>query len=282
MNRAEKKTNTNRINAGKGALFQPLDIGHKTHMALISPDSAFWTLVRKSKLGSVICDPKFADAFEAKSAEFLKEMDTLRFGLKPSTVYFNPTDRCNLNCSYCYIPESMRKGGVNMGKDDLFKTLDKLKAYFDSIGMDGRKPSIIFHGAEPMMNKEAVFPAMSAYKKDFVFAIQTNATLLDEEAAAFLKEHCEGVGISLDGATAGIADRTRKDWSGKGQYEKVVKTIAMLREHPGFNVICTATAENMANLTELVDFLHGEGVRVCMLNALRCTRSVRAISSPTK
>ena len=268
----DTRTNSTRINACKGANFQPFDIGHKNHIALINPDSAFWALIKKNKLGAVVTDPKFADSFDAKSAQFLKEMQTLRFELKPSTVYFNPTDRCNLNCSYCYIPEKMRHDGANMSKDTMFKTLDKIKLYFDGVGMNGRKPAIIFHGAEPMMNKEAIFPAMAAYKDVFTFAIQTNATLLDNESAAFLKEHCEGVGISLDGATPEIADRTRKDWSGKGQYGKVTETIAMLKDHPGFNVICTATSENMESLTEMVDFLHASEVKVCMLNALRCTQ----------
>ncbi len=271
-NLAAQASNTTRMNACKGHTFQVFDIGHKTHIAVISPDTAFWTVVRKTKLGSFLSDPKLIDAFEAKSAEFNKEMTTLRSGLKPTTVYFNPTDRCNLNCSYCYIPEAMRKDGAHMSKESMFKALDKIKLYFDSIGMDGRKPAIIYHGAEPMMNKEAVFPAMEKYKDVFTFAVQTNATLLDEESAAFLKAHCDGIGISLDGATLETADKTRRDWSGKGQYDKVVKTIGMLKDHPGFNVICTATTENMDKLTEMVDFLHAAEVKVCMLNALRCTQ----------
>ena len=264
--------NTTKINACDGASFLPFDIGHKSHIALISPDTAFWTLVRKSKLGEFLTSAELPNAFAAKSAEFAKEMKYLRFGLKPSTVYFNPTDRCNLNCSYCYIPEKMRKSGDNMSKDKLFSALDKLKVYFDKIGMDGRKPNIIFHGAEPMMNKEAIFPAMEQYKDVFTFAIQTNATLLDEESAAFLKEHCEGIGISLDGPTPEIANKTRRDWAGNGQSEKVVKTISVLNGHHGFNVICTVTSENIGSLNEMVDFLHSAGVKVCMLNALRCTQ----------
>ncbi len=47
---------------------------------------------------------------------FAEEIETLRFGLKPSAVYFNPTERCNLNCTYCYIPEDMRRRGQHMSR----------------------------------------------------------------------------------------------------------------------------------------------------------------------
>ena len=34
-------------NTGDGPQLVPVDIGHKTHLALIDPDTAFWSLVRK-------------------------------------------------------------------------------------------------------------------------------------------------------------------------------------------------------------------------------------------
>ena len=85
--------------------------------------------------------------------EFLKEMQTLRFGLKPSAVYFNPTDRCNFNCTYCYIPEKMRKHGANMSAEKLIEGLSILKRYFKTTVPKGRNPQIIFHGAEPLTSK---------------------------------------------------------------------------------------------------------------------------------
>ena len=57
-------------------------------------------------------------------------MYDLRFNLSLSAVYFNPTERCNLNCDYCYIPESLRKNGKNMSKTDIFKAMEILKEYW--------------------------------------------------------------------------------------------------------------------------------------------------------
>jgi uncharacterized protein len=269
------KKNENRgryINTGYGASFQPVDIGHPDYTAVVNPDNAFWTLVRHEELSSLLCDEAFLSAYRKKADEFNKEMTTLRFGLKPSTVYFNPTERCNLNCEYCYIPDEMRKNGPHMDKEQLFSALEKLKTYFKSTVPEGRKPSIIFHGSEPMMNREVMFAGIEKFKDDFNFGIQTNATLLDDEAIEFIKTNQIGIGISIDGPVAKVADRARVDWEGKGYFEQVSKVIDKLKDHSGFNVICTVTTENMKYLVPTVDFFHANGVKVCMLNIIRCTR----------
>ena len=45
-------------------------------------------------------------------------------------MYFNPTERCNLNCSYCYLPDTMRRNGINMSAEKVCRALDILKGYF--------------------------------------------------------------------------------------------------------------------------------------------------------
>ncbi|WP_084502085.1 peptide-modifying radical SAM enzyme CbpB [Fundidesulfovibrio putealis] len=259
------------INTGHGPTFQPVDIGHSDYLALIEPDSAFWSLVKKDKLGHALTDSSFLDAYRAKAGRFREEMDGLRFGLTPSAVYFNPTERCNLNCTYCYIPGDMRSKGIHMSPDTLLDALSRLKAHFTATMPEGRKPQIIFHGAEPLMNREAVFQGIEAFKDDFRFGVQTNATLLDEQAVEFLTERNVGVGISLDGVDAAIADSTRKTWSGEGVSHLVRRAMDMLRGYSGFNVICTVTAKNIATLPEVVEFFHTNEVETCLLNIVRCT-----------
>ena len=88
------------INTGNGPLFQPIDIGHPDYMAVIEPDTAFWSLVRKDRLADALAG-ELPKAYRAAAPKFKAEMEYLRFGLKPSAVYFNPTERCNLKCTYC-------------------------------------------------------------------------------------------------------------------------------------------------------------------------------------
>ena len=86
-------------NIGNGPTLQPVDIGHKSRVAIIDPDTAFWALVKKSQLAEHLTDSDLLKSYKRKANKFADEMQTLRFGLKPSGVYFNPTERCNLNCS---------------------------------------------------------------------------------------------------------------------------------------------------------------------------------------
>jgi uncharacterized protein len=195
----------------------------------------------------------------------------LRFHLKPSAVYFNPTERCNLNCSYCYIPEQMRRGGEHMDEAALLDALARLHGYFRSHMPAGRLPQVTFHGAEPLLNRDAIFAGITAYADRFRFGVQTNATLLDDRAVEFLTGHGVGIGLSLDGPVAAVADRTRRRWNGEGVFDHVVRAIDRLDGYAGYNVICTMTTQNLPHLTEMVEFFHDRRVPACMLNVTRCT-----------
>ena len=268
-------------NTGNGPMLQPVDIGHDTYVGLVSPDTAFWSLVKKDKLGGVMADSELLSQYRKKSAAFAKEMEVLRFGLKPTAVYFNPTERCNLNCNYCYIPEEMRRNGEHMSRADIFKALDILKTHFKKTMPEGRLPQVVFHSSEPMLNREAVFAAIEQYRDDFRFGVQTNGTLLDEDAISFLTSHNVGIGLSLDGHIAGIADRTRHNWSGGGSFKKVLAAMEQLKGYSGYNVICTVTSKNMRSLCRIVDFFHAHEVPVCMLNPVRCTQQGARDIKPT-
>ncbi len=253
------------------ATLEPFDIAHPTHIALVESETAFWGLVRKEQLADALAGGELLESLRAKAEIFGREMDLLRFGLKPSAVYFNPTERCNLNCSYCYIPEAMRSGGAQMDRATVLAALDRLHSYFRGHMPAERLPQVIFHGAEPLLAREAIFAGIEAYGDRFRFGVQTNATLLDEAAIAFLTDRGVGIGLSLDGPIAAVADRTRRRWNGDGVFDQVVRAIDRLKGYPGFNVICTMTSENLPHLTAMVDFLHEHQVPACMLNVTRCT-----------
>ncbi len=199
------------------------------------------------------------------------EMTRLRFGLKPSAVYFNATERCNLNCRYCYIPQNLRRSGEHMSPERVIEALQRLARYFRPIMKQGRKPQIIFHGAEPLLNKAAIYPAIEKYAGKFIFGIQTNATQLKDSDVSFLRENGVALGLSLDADVARIADRTRVTWAGTGVYTQVLNALRLLRGYPNYSVICTITRENMTRLKQTVRFFHSLQVPVCLLNIVRCT-----------
>lgn len=250
--------------------FLPVDIGHDTYAALTDPDTAFWALVDKRKLGEGL-DPATRDAYRDKADGLRQELHTLRFGLKPSGVYLNPTERCNLDCTYCYLPDTQRSGGKHMSAGTLLTSLGKLRDYFRSVMPEGRKPRAIFHGAEPLMNQAAVFAAIEDFGDEFVFGVQTNGTLLDDAALDFLTSRNVSIGLSLDGPVAGITDATRRTWGGRSVHDKVLRAMEKLRGYGSWSVITTCTTENLPYLTNMVDLFHAHEVPTCMLNTVRCT-----------
>jgi uncharacterized protein len=269
------------FNSGNGCTLQPLDIGHRDYVGLVDPDTAFWALIRKDKLAEALTEGTFLEQYRHKAAKFAAEMKNLRFGLTPSAVYFNPTERCNLNCTYCYIPENMRKHGVHMAKDELLSAMEILKTYFQSTLPKGMKPQIIFHGAEPTLNREALFAAFERFQKDFRFGIQTNGTLLSDADVEFLTSRGIAIGLSLDSDLESVATRTRKTWDGKSVYASVLAAMDKLRGYSNYSVICTVTRRNMGRLSHLVDFLHQWDVPTCMLNPVRCTQEGARVLKPT-
>ncbi len=248
------------------------DIGHADYCALIDADTAFWALVRHDEIGRVVADGSLEAEWRAKAGDFAREMEMLRFHLKPSAVYFNPTERCNLDCSYCYIPQDMRRAGEHMSRERLHDAMVRLEEYFARTVPEGRRPQIIFHGAEPMLNRDAMFTAIDDFGDRFRFGVQTNATLLDDEAIAFLTRRGCGIGLSLDAPLPEVADRSRKRWNGDGVFRSTVEAIERLRGYAGFNVICTMNRENLGHLVPMVEFLHAREVPACMLNVVRCTQ----------
>lgn len=249
----------------------PVDIGHARYAALIDPGTAFWALVDKTRVAETLAGGPLLDAYREKAGDFARELHALRFDLKPSAVYVNPTERCNLNCTYCYLPGAMRRDGSHMPQDKLLAALDKLRAYFATVMPEGRRPRIIFHGSEPLLNRQVVFNAIEAFGDDFVFGLQTNGTLLDQSAIDFLTARKVSIGLSLDGPEAAITDSTRRTWSGRSVHQQVLAAMDRLRGYDAWSVITTCTSENLAYLTQMVELFHAREVPTCMLNTVRCT-----------
>ena len=262
---------TDTRSAQAGPKLVRFDINHPEYEAVIEADTAFWSLVRKDRSAEILDNPEFLVNIGERIPAFAEEMNHLRFGLVPSAVYFNPTERCNLNCTYCYLPEEMRRHGQNMSREKMFEALELLLEFFHQKMPAEDKPQLIFHGSEPMLNRENVFSAIEHFKDDFIFGIQTNGTLLDQEAIDFITSRGISLGLSLDGPVPEITDRTRHTFSGHGIHDKVVQTLERLRGYRNYSVITTVTTENLEYLTEMVELFHSLEVPTCMLNQVRCT-----------
>lgn len=118
--------------------------------------------------------------------------------------------------------------------------------------------------AVPPAYYEEVFAAIasinSIYQRPYVFAFQTNATLLNEQWINLLQRHRVKLGISVDGP-AFIHDRQRITRSGKGTHAAVLRGIRLLQEHAvPFSVISVLTNFSLDYPDEYFSFFREQGI----------------------
>lgn len=131
-------------------------------------------------------------------------------------VYLNMTDRCNLNCIYCFAA-ARKEQSARLTFDDYKKILDAVKAY-------NPRAEIIFTGGEPLMSPLTLPVARYAKTLGFTRKLMTNATLIDAANVESLIEAFDSFKISVDGSDAARHDFYR----GRGSFNRTLKAIELL------------------------------------------------------
>ena len=222
----------------------------------LDPETNFWGVGEQKKLEKL---------YSSVRDELIGEMRTLRFRREIILLYVNPTDRCNASCPYCYLPKDIKLRGRSMHYAELCAVIEKAIGFFEDRGLKG---TMVFHGSEPLMNSENIFRVIEEYQDRLNFGIQTNGLLLTEEDAEFIRERKVNIGISLDSPFEETNDALR----GRGHYRKVLEVLEWLSGYRGLNVVTTITKHNQRQLADMVKFLHGRKVSLCLMNPVRGTQ----------
>ena len=164
---------------------------------------------------------------------------------------------CNLNCTYCYY---LHKEGLlhqphapRMSDETLEQ---HVRQYIEA--QTGDEVVFSWQGGEPTMLGVDFFRNVVALQARYKQPgqriendLQTNGTLLDEEWAAFLKQHKFLVGLSCDGPKA-VHDRYRVTKDGKPTHDKAMAAARLLKQYDvPFNALCVVNREN-AKLQHMV------------------------------
>ncbi len=192
-------------------------------------------------------------------------MNDIRFSTDIILLYVNPTDKCNATCPYCYLPDEIKSRKKSMSYAELKQIVEKTIDFFDKKGTKG---VIVFHGSEPLMNRENIFRIISEYHGELNFGIQTNGLLLTEEDARFIMKNDVNIGISLDSPDEETNDFLR----GQGHYKKVIMAFDYFKDYKGLNVVTTITRYNQGQLADMVGFLGEKGIKMCLMNPVRGTQ----------
>ena len=171
---------------------------------------------------------------------------------------------CNLDCTYCFY---LTKEALYPGSDFRMSD-DVLERYVTQLldahrGLD--EVVVAFQGGEPTMMGLDFFARVIEIERAhrqpgqlILNTLQTNATLLDDEWGAFLREHDFLVGVSLDGPRH-LHDSFRVDKGGKPTFDRVMKGLAVLQRHEvRWNALVTVNSRNGEHGREVYRFLRDE------------------------
>ena len=138
---------------------------------------------------------------------------------------------CNLACTYCYGQEGSYGAGGLMDVQTARAAVDWL---LENCG-DADRVQLDFFGGEPLLDLP-VLEEVVAYAREQAasrgkqvgFGITTNATLVDDEVAAYLAQERIEPLVSCDGPPE-VHDRQRPFAAGGGSYEAVTAGVRRLQ-----------------------------------------------------
>ncbi|MCX6808157.1 MAG: SPASM domain-containing protein [Candidatus Berkelbacteria bacterium] len=221
-----------------------------------------------------------------ESAELAKLQSKILQRPSIDTLYLLLTDNCNFACNYCFFKgsycdpnEKLSDMTNEIAISSLRQFAKHLKKASEYPDFKPSEPSVVFYGGEPFLNTEVFFAAVeeiAAMKKsgllpnDLAININTNASLIDDEIAAFCAKHEIEVDVSLDGYKS-VNDACRV-WrgNGKGTFDDIIRGIDILRVARTKTCIsCTVSETNVDELPAIFNwFLDGVGISNVGFNPL--------------
>ena len=172
----------------------------------------------------------------------------------PTTIQFELTGDCNLNCAHCYN----RSGDVDVVRNAIMKP-DDWKHLSRQIVEDGGVFQCILSGGEPLLLGKDLYEIMDILSDDrTAFVLITNALLLNRNTVSKLaKYHYYWLQISIDGHTPELHDSFR---GVKGSWLKAVNgALAVADENIRLTIAHTVTPDNLPYLDQMVELAYKLG-----------------------
>ncbi len=169
------------------------------------------------------------------------------------TVVVQPTPFCNIDCTYCYLPNR---------RDRSVMSRNTLRALFECVFASGwAAPSItvIWHAGEPLVLPATyyhdAFELIETLRPPHIslrHSIQTNGMLISDEYCELFRNHHVGIGVSIDGPRH-LHDAHRRTRSGRGTFDRTMAGIRLLQRHGvEFHVITVLSRESLDDPEALV------------------------------
>lgn len=180
-----------------------------------------------------------------------------------------PTALCNLDCSYCYVPD--RQNPERLPVPLLEKLLLAVRS--SNLAQDQTTLKILWHAGEPLAAGIDFFRQAFELTERLIgdrwqirHALQTNGTLITDAWCDLLGAHHVRIGVSLDGPEE-LHDANRKTRGGGGSFARVMRGIELLRVHGlPFGILSVLTARSIECPEAIFDFFRRQEFRRVAFN----------------
>ena len=181
-------------------------------------------------------------------------------------VVVQSTSLCNLDCSYCYLPDRQKKRVFDLNMLPLL-----MQRILES-PFAGPEFSLVWHAGEPLTLPTGWYDQATAIinrsleqfgAQDIQLDqhVQSNATLINDAWCDCFRRNRIVVGISVDGPEH-IHDAHRRFRNGRGSHALAMKGIeALHRNDVPFHCISVVTADAMEQPEAMYRFFRDNGIR---------------------
>ena len=181
-------------------------------------------------------------------------------------VVVQSTSLCNLDCSYCYLPDRQKKRVFDLNMLPLL-----MQRILES-PFAGPEFSLVWHAGEPLTLPTSWYDEATviinrsleqfgAQDIQLDQHVQSNATLINDAWCECFQRNRIMVGISVDGPEH-IHDAHRRFRNGRGSHALAMKGIESLhRNDVPFHCISVVTADAMEQPEAMYRFFRDNGIR---------------------
>lgn len=176
-----------------------------------------------------------------------------------------PTPFCNIDCSYCYLPNRNNKSKLSFAlAERLFERLFAFPTIRDEI-------TVVWHAGEPMVLPVDYYETMFALIQrragaalSVKHSFQTNGTLITDAWCDLIARWDVNLGVSIDGPPA-FHDLHRKYRNGMGSFERAFRGVRLLQaRNIPFHVITVLTLASLQAPEAMLTFYDEAGIdHVC-------------------
>ncbi len=185
--------------------------------------------------------------------------------MNPQAVIWIISGKCNLNCVHCYASRFLSLPHLTV--EERLRLIKELA--------DNGVMHVGITGGEPLLEEDLELYIKEIRDRGMTCDINTNATLMNEEKARFLRRYDVFLYVSIDGASKETHEKIR----GRGNWERLMKGIEIISgEELEFSTVMTISKLNYREMEDYVRLAEKLGAfSACMIPLMPSGRATEKI-----